>query len=378
MPRVSVVIPCYNQGQYIRSTLDSVLAQTYNDVEIIVVDDGSTDNTRDQLSSYMERIQYIRQPNKGLSGARNTGFQASSGEYVMFLDSDDRLRPDALALMVASLERQADCGLVYCAWQQISSDGQRVLGEVHPGQQGDILKKLLLREFFFFASAALLRRPALERVGLFDETLPWGEDADMWLRLARAGYTFAYLDEPVLQYRVHTGSMTAAVTSRQIQGWHDGLRKFFSDPTLPEAIRRLEPQARRVLHFETAGRYFRAGDVDAARQQLLLALQAEGTVEADWFLNWVAGTTLDPRTTDPDTFLNLVFTHLPAQAGALKRLQRRARGRYHTAALFAAHSSGHHDGVRSHWLPAIVFDPRVLLNKGFLRITFVHLFGYRT
>ncbi|MBZ0290255.1 MAG: glycosyltransferase, partial [Anaerolineae bacterium] len=282
--RVSVIVPSYNQGRYVAETVESVLAQTYPHVEIIVVDDGSTDDTRERLSVYAPRILCISQPNKGLSGARNTGLAASRGRYVLFLDSDDLLLPTALEKLASILDQDAGCGLAYCAWRQISADGQTALGEVHPRQSGHVLKALLLRDFFFFGSSALIRREALERVGPFDESLPWGDDADMWLRIAHAGYTFGYLDEAVLKYRVHTASMTAAISSHQIEGWQAGLRKFFAQDDLPSDVRTLEPQAYAILYFETAGRYFRGGDTEAGVVYLRMALQRAGTPSPNWFL----------------------------------------------------------------------------------------------
>ncbi len=370
MPCISVIIPTYNQGRYIAETIESVLAQTHREREIIVVDDGSTDDTRIRLATYTNQIQYIHQTNKGLSGARNTGFAASGGDYVLFLDSDDLLRPDALEHMAHVLDHTPDDGLVYCAWQQVSADDKSVLGEVHPNQVGHVLKPLLLREFFFFGSSALIRRSVLEQVGGFDESLPWGDDADMWLRIGLAGWSFGYLDEPVLQYRVHKASMTASVSPRQVEGWQAGLRKFFATPNITPDLRALEKQAYAVLYFETAGRYFRTGEVEAGRELVLQALQANGIPDTDWFLNWLAGTALDPRTANPVQFIEDVFNHLPPEANQLRGLRRKARGRYHTAAAFSAYLSRNAAAVRQHTIPALLNDPTIVFNRGFMKITF--------
>jgi glycosyltransferase involved in cell wall biosynthesis len=239
MTSTSIIIPAYNQGRYIAATLESALAQTYLQLEIIVVDDGSTDDTPERIAPYASRVQIIRQANRGLSGARNAGFAASTGDYVLFLDSDDLLLPDALAQMARYLDEQPADGLVYCAWQQIHAETGAVMGEIHPGFSGSVVSELLLRQFFFFGSGTLLRRRALEQAGLFDETLPWGDDADMWLRLGLAGWTFGYVDHILMQYRVHPASMTASVGAHQVEGWQAGLRKFFSQADLPLALRGL-------------------------------------------------------------------------------------------------------------------------------------------
>lgn len=367
MPRLSVIIPSYNQAIYLPSTLDSLLAQTYRDFEIIVVDDGSTDDTDTVLAHYQGQIQSIHQDNKGLSSARNSGFAASRGEYIYFLDSDDLLLPNALENFVAYLDSHPDCALVYSAWQQITSDGTRVLDEVHPHHEGHVLKELLLREFFFFASMTIIRRNALKKVGLFDEELTWSDDADMWLRLAQAGCIFGYIDEPVVQYRVHMRSMSAAVTLKQIEGWQTGLKKFFSIPDLAPDIRILEPQAYSVLHYETAGRYYRAREVEEAKAHLIQAVRVAGKPDKQWFLSWLAGTARDPRTSDPLGLINTVFAHLPSEAEFLRSLRRRAYGEYYIASIFAAYYKGDFKAVRRYILPAIFHNPAILKNRGFWR-----------
>ncbi len=368
MAQLSIIIPAYNQGRYITATLESALAQTHPQVEVIVVNDGSTDDTAERIAPYAGRIQIIQQANRGLSGARNTGYAASIGDYVLFLDSDDLLQPTALQQMSRVLDEEPAHGLVYCAWQQIHADTGATLGEVHPGYSGRVVKELLLRRFFFFGSSALIRRRALDQVGPFDESLLWGDDADMWLRLGLAGRTFGYVDSPLLHYRVHPASMTASVGAHQVEGWQAGLRKFFSRADLPTDLRRLERQAYAILYLETAGRYFRAGDNANGTRMLELTHEANGLPEADSFLNWLAGTALDPRTTDPQILINRVFNHLPPGMESLQRLRRRAEGRYFTAALFSAWLAGDSATVRRYLWPAFRLEPRNLTNRGLLKI----------
>lgn len=375
MKQVSVMVPVYNQVRFVAATLDSVLAQSYPYIEVIVVDDGSTDDTPRVLETYAHRVQIIQQVNRGLAGARNTGYLASRGEYLLFLDSDDLLHPDMIARHVSFLEAYPDFGLCYCAWQQISEDGTRVLGEVHPNEQGHVLAKILRRTFFFFASGTLLRRAAFERAGLFDDSLRWGEDADLWLRLAHAGFAFGYIDQALLNYRIRAHSMTASVSPKQVAGWLRVLDKFFADPDLPPEVKALEAEAHSILHYETAGRYFRDGAFVMACDHLRQAARLYPSPDVEWLLEWIAGTALDPRTRQQEHFINMVLDHLVVAPEVIRTLRRRAHGRYHTAAAFAASNSRDWRQARKHIVPALVGDPAIIRNRGFLRVALASLLG---
>lgn len=376
MARVSIVIPCYNQAAYAAEAIESALAQSHPEIEVIAVDDGSTDETPAVLAAYAGRIRVISQANRGLAGARNSGLCAASGDYLLFLDSDDTIAPTMVARLASLLDAHPGWGLAYAAWQQVSADGKRVLGEARPRPSAALLEGLLRREFFFFASAALIRRECFERVGPFDEALPWGEDADMWLRLALAGYGFGYCDELLLRYRVHPESMSAGVSPRQVASWQSGLDKFFGRPDLPPAVRALAAEARAILHYETAGRYYRRGEVAAAQAQLREALRLIPDPERGRLLGWLIGTALDPRTTDPIGLIELVCATLPAELAA--RLPRRAaRASYHIACAFAAGQRHDFAAARPHLWPAISGRPEILANRGFLRLALAALLAQR-
>jgi glycosyltransferase involved in cell wall biosynthesis len=350
------------------------LAQTYPDLEVIVVDDGSTDHTQAVVAGYGNRIRTIYQENRGPAAARNTGFRTSQGDYLLFLDSDDLIPPDKLELQVSFLEKQPDFGLVYSAWQEINEDGTQVLGEVRPNMQGHLLKEILRRDLFFFPGAAVIRRECLERVGPFDEALYGCEDADMWLRLARAGYAFGYIDLPLFQYRFHAGSITGSADLRQVQSWLASLDKFFADPDLPDEIRALEGEAHSVLHYETAARYYRSGQIELAQDQIRKAILRHPEMDRQWLLEWVAGSALDPRTSDPRRFVDLLFDNLPPEATNLHPLRRRAHGRCHTSAAFRAYQHRQFKQVRRHIFPALIGDPDAIRNRGLMRIAAESLF----
>ncbi|MCS6881930.1 MAG: glycosyltransferase [Oscillochloridaceae bacterium] len=365
---VSVIIPSYNSARYIASTVESALAQTYPAVEVIVVDDGSTDATQAVLAPYRSRITILHQTNRGPAAARNTGLRAAAGAYLLFLDSDDLLVPTSVAAKVAFLEQHPQYGLVYSAWTQISDDGARVLGEVRPSRQGDVLAALVRREFFFFPGAALIRRTCLDTVGAFDENAYGAEDADLWIRLARAGYAFGYIDEPLFMYRYHATSITGRVDPRQIASWQMHLARFFADTTLPSAIKALEDEAYAILHYETAMRYFRICQIDKAQEHLRQAWRRCPTLAQQRILDCIVGAALDPRTDDARALLDRVFAHLPEEVLHLRRLRDRVYGRYHVGMVFLYHQRRQRRHARRHLVAALRGEPQIVWNRGFLSI----------
>lgn len=182
MPQVSVIIPTYNRAAKVTTAIDSVLAQTFSDFELLVVDDGSDDDTRYRLRAYRERITVIIQPNRGVSAARNAGIGAAGGTLIAFLDSDDSWLPHKLQV-------QTDFFAAYPAamWQQTAEmwvrNGRRVNPKArHAKLTGHIFQESL-ELCLISPSAVMLRRELLDEVGLFDEDLPVCEDYDLWLRI---------------------------------------------------------------------------------------------------------------------------------------------------------------------------------------------------
>jgi len=211
--RVSIIIPAYNAADYLKEAVDSVLAQTYKNIEIIVVDDGSTDDTRSALESYVAsgKIKYIYQKNKGLAGARNTGIKNASGKYVAFLDADDLFLPDKVAEQARALEENPGYGVCYSDLLHFSEDG-KVYHHRYNYPSGDIFEQLLHRQFVN-PLTVVARRELFTKYGFFDESLRRSEDWDLWLRLARAGVKFYFLDERLARYRVRSVGNLSSLAS---------------------------------------------------------------------------------------------------------------------------------------------------------------------
>ncbi len=203
---VSVIIPTYNRASLVVEALESVFAQTYKEHEVIVVDDGSTDNTREILEPYLHRIQYTWQENQGISAARNRGILLSHGRYIAFLDSDDRWLPSKLEKQVDYMNTHPKVGLVCChVWRyEIGKETRR---ERRPHGFPRDFNELLTGPNHIPTSTVLVRRECLETVGMFDETLPPLEDWDLWLRIARRS-AIHILEEVLSENRKHSQNTT--------------------------------------------------------------------------------------------------------------------------------------------------------------------------
>jgi glycosyltransferase involved in cell wall biosynthesis len=281
MPKVSVVIPTYNYGRFLGEAIQSVLDQTFQDFEIFVVDDGSTDNTKEVVDSFKDlRIKYTYQENRGLPAARNTGIKASSSEYIAFLDSDDVLVENALEKGVQVLDRHSDVGFSYGRDYLMDETG-RVLGlrkqrhkysYVREGREE--IKEFLLHGNYVCASTVMARRRCLYDVGLFDPTFrPGSEDFDLWVRLAKR-YAVACIAEPLVKYRIHPGSIGATRKLDEIEKKHCLiLQGVFNDADVGPVLSSQRPKAYFHLYFRLADYAYGRGEMKTARKYLFRALK---------------------------------------------------------------------------------------------------------
>jgi glycosyltransferase involved in cell wall biosynthesis len=207
-PTVCVIIPCFNHGRYLRTAIDSALAQTHPAVQVLVIDDGSTDDTPAVCRSYADRITCLRQDNAGLSAARNAGLVRTDAEWVHLLDADDVLEPDGIETLLAQAAARPAVDVVRGGWSEIDDDGNWLVTVPGVPVGSDVFHS------FFDPLAVgppcryLVRRSSLVEVGLFDRRLRSCEDWDAWLRLALTGSEFATTETVVAAYRNHPGSMS--------------------------------------------------------------------------------------------------------------------------------------------------------------------------
>jgi glycosyltransferase involved in cell wall biosynthesis len=200
-PLVSIIIPTYNYARFIGEALRSVRDQTYRLFEIIVIDDGSTDDTKNVVSQFDE-VQYAHQSNQGIAAARNAGLRMSNGELAVFLDADDRLLPNALAAGVAQLNENPDWVFVSGRWEIISREGQVTLLPPPVVVGNDPYRAFLQSNYIGTVGQVMFRRSVLEQENGFDVTVPGCDDHELYLRLSRK-YPVGHHGELVLQHRRH-------------------------------------------------------------------------------------------------------------------------------------------------------------------------------
>ncbi len=276
-PLVSVVIPSYNYGQFLRRAVDSVAAQTYAPVEVIVVDNGSTDATNEVLAGYGSAVTVLRQPIRGPSATRNMGIRAAKGRYIAFLDADDRWRPDKLSRQMELFERDPTLGAVGCGVVFVSGSGAPIGHRDFAERASDPLdlvlqlRRVAVRDFWIggSASGALIRREVFEAVGLWDETLPSAEDWDLWMRVA-AKFAIRNVPDRLVEVALHgTGTW-------RDPGPREGNQWRALDAALarwPEALSGVSNRMRALVLADVGGECIDAGDPKTALRKYLASLR---------------------------------------------------------------------------------------------------------
>ena len=294
---VSVVIPAYNCACYLPETIESALSQTLPPLEVIVIDDGSTDDTAEVLARYEGRIRYIRQHNMGIAAARNAGIRIARGSLIAFLDADDIWFPSILAQQREALSRTS-AGLAHTSFYNWDSTTGT---KSSPSRDNSLFDGHCYRKFFWNetgdpASAYMVRRRCFDTVGLFDEEIPGGccEDLEMWTRISRR-FPFTYIDAPLLLRRQH-GSNITRHTARVAEGYFWAKqRALAADQQLRRELGEKAVRAHLAEAAFGAGYgYFEKGDGRTARRYFLQSLRY-GRVRARTLA--LLGSTYLPRKT---------------------------------------------------------------------------------
>lgn len=382
MPAVSVVIPTYNRADYVCQAIDSVLAQTFRSVEIIVVDDGSIDDTEAQIAArYGGRVRYHWQENQGESAARNRGIALARGDYIALLDSDDLWLPKKLERQLSWLREHPDTAAVICQAWQIDSDGKRLnLPRLAQGISNEDLRFDRFLEWNLFgpgASASVVRRHVFSESGGFDETIRYGEDWDLWLRLSH-DHRLAVIPEPLVETRKHAGSQqrirsdmkrVEAILADHLKLLGKAADRWPDD--VPSDIL-ASSILRQRLHAVVE--YLVASLPDSAADHLkILLCRPSGTVlKPEGFAELLLGECAFSGEPLGDCLhapmmLERALQKVPCFHQA-DELLRYFVSYYHMRLVFRASHGRDWQTVRKHWWPGVRHNPRWLRNTGVLSI----------
>ncbi|MDQ3089309.1 MAG: glycosyltransferase, partial [Acidobacteriota bacterium] len=258
MQKVSVIIPTYNYAHFIGEAIESILAQTFPLSEIIVVDDGSTDNTEQIVAKYGNKVRYIKQENSGVCAARNFGVKNSSGDFIAFFDADDICFPAKIEKQMAKFAEDAKIGLVHCGMREFDLQGNTIRYHLEGRKEGWIADEILLLMPVITASGSsiMVSREAFNAVGGFDTNLTVGEDWDFCYRVARK-FKVGFVPEILVDYRYH-GKNTHLNLMKMERSMKIAFEKAFD--TDDEKILRLRQKSYGNFYKTLAGSYFTAGN----------------------------------------------------------------------------------------------------------------------
>jgi len=388
-PIVSVIIPTYNCKDYVQEAINSALAQTYQDFELIVVDDGSTDGTGEVLKRFHSRIRYVYQDNRGISAATNRGIRMASGQLIAFLDHDDLWVPHKLQCQVAYLDAHPDVALVCTRFSTIGYNGGylKELEEPFGVPAGQVSFETIFWRCPVLTSTVLVRREALLQAGLFDETMRWGQDWDMWARLALQS-AIVLMPESLVRYRIHAGNTYARLLSQpeEVDRWFsDVLRskeKIYRH--WPSGLGDIEEVKRRVTadHLARAAILnFAQGASNRGAERLQEAVRldperwADAVLLGDMAFPYAVELARERGQGSALQFLDAVFRYVPPEVVGAAHVKRRLVARLYVELAFLNHSLGRRREVWSHAVRGLWHDPRWLQNRGLLSISLQALFG---
>jgi len=263
MPRISIIIPSYNAGDYITEALDSILCQTYTDYEIILIDDGSTDNTRHVLDSYMDKINYIYQDNAGVSEARNHGLKLAQGEFVIFMDADDYfIKDDKLEQQIAVFDANPNLDIVQTGWQMVDETGKPLI-DMTPWND---MKGTTLKEYFMWCpvrlEAMMVRRDCAVQVGGFDPTYRVSQDLDWALKMLLAGCKFQWQERIASAYRQLGNSLSHANRLKLVDDTVLVTEDLLDRDDLPRILRRHNQRIRYYRYIWAVGELYIYDQID--------------------------------------------------------------------------------------------------------------------
>lgn len=373
-PKVSVVLCTYNRSDLLRKAIASVLSQGYKEYELVIIDDGSVDGSREVVEEFKDdRIRYIWQINAGLSTARNVGIAHSLGSLIAFLDDDDCLTVDSIGVRVAAFELAPVLGWVSGGYETVDESEKVTSVNRQWIRHPDLGIATWLRWCPTCPSAVMVRREWLDKVQGFDIEQGLQEDWDLWLRLARSGCEMGWVRQTVCRYLIHPTNMT-----RNSKAMHasDGLLrvldKFYQTNAEAHDLTPLRNAAYANAYMKLATAAFGSHDVDLALRDIEMAVQLDPQLalnHREAVMEFLLGYARSPLIDRPMDHARFVLDNLPQQEYSLKSRRKKALGKVAAGLFFSAAEMDDHDAVLGVMPVMMRHDLTWLLNLGVWSIT---------
>ena len=363
-PTISVIIPAYNYAQYLPIAIRSVLAQTFQDFEIIIVDDGSTDDTHSVVSEFVDpRIDYIYQENQGLAAARNTGIRSSHGLYIALLDADDAFYPAKLELQLRELSENPDISIIFTGWDFVLQSG-KLIRHARPWEDNlNLDLESLLTNPQFSSSTALIRRDVFDRVGYFDRYLYRSEDFDFFIRAAANGCKMRWVKMVLCTYCIHQANMTK--NDYHLNDPVDVLDRFFQlHKEMDDSLTR---EAYSRVYLKNASIYYQVGLVEEAKKSIDKAIECKPELmygDIPKIVEIIRYWILDPRIFDKTVYMSKVINNLPGNCSGVYELRKKIYSFVYMDMAFSAYADREQTKTIQCVLRGVANDPRWLKNWG--------------
>jgi GT2 family glycosyltransferase len=378
-PHVSVIVPTFNRANLITQTINSALDQPDLELEVIVIDDGSTDETEKVVEGIHDsRLLYIYQHNQGKGAAINRGVEASRGKYIGKLDSDDWYLPSVLPDLVSQLERFPELGVAAGGYQIVDNSSQP-LEEVYPWlTRPELDLKTWIKSCPVLWQAALVRREWFEKVGGVDPKISGPDDWDFGIRLASSGCKMAWVKKIIFNYRLHAGTSIKSDQSysEQVMAILD---RCFSDPSIQSETKSEKNAAYYQANINCAGREYAAGNYEQAKRSFSFAIQLDpGLLEEDgkrlfFTIAWWARSPLITR--QPENFVRSVIANLPEEAAKFQTRVHKALAEMYAVQFYRAYEAEDWLSVQQLGQKIIKNDPTRLFDRGVLSVGFRAIFS---
>ncbi len=377
MPKVSVIIPAYNSEKYIARTIQSVLAQSFTDYEIIVIDDGSTDNTKEIIAQFGNRVQYLAQQNKGPSVARNLGIEKSSGQYLAFLDHDDVFLKDKLLIQSRVLDNEPDVGLVTGWLKFIDDEGTPLSNQMSPSNDYFTLRDFLNTDPILTPSLPMVRRSVLDQIGVFDTEFWYTSDYEMWVRIAAHGWKVKCVQDFILNYRIHPRNLSKSM-DLMYQGSFAILDKVYALSNLPADVIAMKANIYAKNHVGFGLNACFLNNTKAATEHFEKAIQynPESFNNRDTIIQAIVDYLLFALSNadEAEPAVDRILAGVEPVVKGITKAKSKLIGLLYAGFLFREHEHRQYEQVRSYFFKTVLADPKWLSNRGFVSIGLRSLF----